>query len=148
MTIDGGHNQAEHINRYSREFMGRALQPDIVDAIEYAGFTRKLPAHLRDVGYILSTSLRESCPVGVLEGVASGAVPVVREWPVFARLDAAHQLFPERFVFNTAAEAATIIEANRAERMGRAAEAKEEMADLFSVEHTEGRLVEAILGRA
>ena len=109
---------------------------------------KDLPAHLRDVGYILSTSLRESCPVGVLEGVASGAVPVVREWPVFARLDAAHQLFPERFVFNTAAEAATIIEANRAERMGRAAEAKEDMADLFSVEHTEGRLVEAILGRA
>ena len=144
---DFGHNQAEHINRYSREFMGRALQPDVVDAIDYAGFTRKLPVHLRDVGYILSTSLRESCPVGVLEGVASGAVPVVREWPVFARLNAAHQLFPERFVFTTAAEAAKIIEANRAERMGRAAEAKEEMADLFSVEQTEGRLVEAILGR-
>ena len=44
---DFGHNQAEHINRYSREFMGRALQPDIVDAIEYAGFTARASARRR-----------------------------------------------------------------------------------------------------
>ncbi|HEX5967361.1 MAG TPA: hypothetical protein VFY88_02705 [Intrasporangium sp.] len=144
---DFGHTQAEHMDRHGSEFMHRALEPDVVDAIEYAGFTRRLPTHLRDVGYILSTSLRESCPVGVLEGVASGAVPVVREWPVFARLTAAHRLFPERFVFGTAAEAADIIEANREGRSERAAGAREEMADLFSVAKTEGRLVETILGR-
>jgi glycosyltransferase involved in cell wall biosynthesis len=144
---DFAHKHAEHLNPYGREFMRRALQPDIVDAIEYAGFTRRLPTHLRDIGYILSTSLRESCPVGVLEGVASGAVPVVREWPVFARLKAAHRLFPDRFVFSTAVEAADIIETNRDGRSERAAEAREEMADLFSVAKTEGRLVETILGR-
>lgn len=139
--------QAEHINRYSREFMQRALQPDVVDAVHYSGFTRRLPEHLKDVGYILSTSLRESCPVGVLEGVASGAVPVVREWPVFAELNAAAGLFPDRFVFRTAAEAADIIDRSHARRSEVAAEVRTELADLFSEEQTEGRLVATILGR-
>ena len=133
---------------YTREFRLRALEPDLIDAIDYPGFTKRLPGHLRDVGYILSTSLRESCPVGVLEGIASGAVPVVRDWPAFARMGAARGLFPEHLVFSTAAEAAAIIEANQQLRAENAARAKAELADLFSIEKTEGRLVDAVLGRA
>ena len=132
---------------YTRQFRLRALEPDLMDAIDYPGFTRRLPEHLRDVGYILSTSLRESCPVGVLEGIASGAVPVVRDWPTFATLGAARGLFPERFVFSTAADAADIIEANQHRRADNAAQARTELAALFSVEKTEGLLVDSILGR-
>lgn len=141
---DFGPNQ---VDRYTRDFRLRALEPDLIHAIDYAGFTRRLPEHLRDVGYILSTSLRESCPVGVLEGVASGAVPVVRDWPAFSSLRAAVRLFPEQYVFTTAAEAVEIIEADQQSRAEKAARARADLDDLFSVEKTEGRLVDAILGR-
>ena len=39
---------------------------------------------LVEVGVILSTSVRESFHCALVEGAASGAVPVVRDWPFFA----------------------------------------------------------------
>ena len=72
----------------------------------------------------------------------------VRDWPAFARLGAARGLFPERFIFSKAAEAADIIEANQHLRAENAARSRAALADLFSVEKTEGRLVDSVLGRA
>jgi hypothetical protein len=56
---------------------------------------------------IISSSVRESFHVALVEGAASGAVPVVRDWPFFARRAAsARSLFPRDWVVATPEEAA------------------------------------------
>jgi glycosyltransferase involved in cell wall biosynthesis len=76
-------------------------------AVQRLGKTSDVPAALEAVGVILSTSVRESFHCGLVEGAASGAVPVVRDWPYFARLPhGARTLFPPDWVVETPEEAA------------------------------------------
>jgi glycosyltransferase involved in cell wall biosynthesis len=65
-----------------------------------------VPEALRDVGVILSSSVRESFHASVVEGAASGAVPVVRDWPFFAgKANGARTLFPSDWVVETPEQA-------------------------------------------
>ena len=76
-------------------------------AVRRLGRTDDVPAALVDVGVILSSSVRESFHCALVEGAASGAVPVVRDWPFFARWDGgARGLFPADWVVDTPAQAA------------------------------------------
>jgi hypothetical protein len=76
-------------------------------AIRRLGPTDDVPSTLRDVGVILSTSVRESFHCALAEGAASGAVPVVRDWPFFAgRPHSARTVFPADWVVTSPAEAA------------------------------------------
>lgn len=43
--------------------------------------------------------------MGLVEGAASGAVPVVRNWPIFAPVGGARSLFPHEWVVETLDEA-------------------------------------------
>ncbi len=133
---------------YTKQFYRRALALDVVDQIDYPGFTRHLPEHLRHVGFILSTSLRESCPVGALEGVAAGAYPVVREWPAFASLKGASRLFPPATVFQTVEQAIDQIWALRdpTDRTAAVERVRAQMTKTFSQEQTEARLLDVIFG--
>lgn len=91
-----------------REYAG-ALAREINDlgaagAVETIRFTDDVPAVLQRAGAILSSSVRESFHVGLVEGAASGAVPVVRDWPYFP--GAARELFPDDWVVSTPVDAA------------------------------------------
>lgn len=145
---DFAQHHAASVNRYSQAVRERALQPRLVDRIDYTGFTRELPRHLRHVGFVLSTSLREGCPVGALEGTAAGAFPVVRDWPAFARLDGAGRLFPRRCIVTTPREAADLIRslADEEDRRRAVDEVRREMSQHFSDAGTTDRLLEIILG--
>lgn len=69
--------------------------------------TDDVPSVLEGVGVIISTSVRESFHAGLVEGAASGAVPVVRDWPYFAgRATGARTFFPTNWVVTTPEEAA------------------------------------------
>lgn len=94
---------------YAEAFRERALRPDIRSAITYVGYTRDVASHVADVGFALSTSLRESWHIGVVEMVASGAVPVIRDWPVYRDHGGAASLFPEDWIVQTPEEAASRI---------------------------------------
>jgi glycosyltransferase involved in cell wall biosynthesis len=89
----------------------RLLQSDLAE-LEPGGAVRRLgriddiPQALIDVGVILSTSVRESFHLGLVEGAASGAVPVVRNWPYFAAVGGARGLFPADWLVDTPEEAA------------------------------------------
>ncbi|KUL22901.1 glycosyltransferase family protein [Actinoplanes awajinensis] len=68
-------------------------------ALHRAGQTDDVPGALAGVGVILSSSVRESFHLGLVEGAASGAVPVVRNWPFFAGQRAgAGSIFPAGWV--------------------------------------------------
>lgn len=91
---------------------GMAFERDLselepIGAIRRIGQTNDVPAALEEIGVILSTSVRESQHVGLLEGAASGAIPVVRDWPFFAgREHGPRTLFPSDWVVDDPVEAA------------------------------------------
>ena len=55
--------------------------PTIRGAVSFDGFGGDVPAWLRRVGWVLSTSDDESFHLAPAEGMASGAVPALLPWP-------------------------------------------------------------------
>jgi glycosyltransferase involved in cell wall biosynthesis len=107
--VGGGLNPAA--SAAARDYHDR-LERDLAE-LEPSGAVRRLgqlddvPAALDEVGVILSTSVREGSPCGLVEGAASGAVPIVRDWPFFAgRPNGARRLFPAEWVVGSPSEAA------------------------------------------
>jgi glycosyltransferase involved in cell wall biosynthesis len=93
--------------RYRRRFEAdlRDLEPS--GAVRRLGATGDVAAALTEVGVILSSSVRESFHCGLVEGAASQAVPVVRDWPYFAgRPTSARTLFPADWVVDSPQAAA------------------------------------------
>ncbi|MBT2895239.1 glycosyltransferase [Streptomyces sp. McG3] len=86
----------------------RELKPlEASGAVVRTGPTDDVPAALTDIGVILSSSVREGCHVGLMEGAASAAVPVVRDWPFYAgKPHSARTLYPEGWVVDSPEEAA------------------------------------------
>ncbi|MEV0717602.1 glycosyltransferase family 1 protein [Asanoa sp. NPDC050611] len=126
---------------------GALLKKDLAElepsgAVQRRGQTDDVPGALTEVGVILSSSVRESFHCGLVEGAASGAVPVVRDWPFFAgKPHGARTLFPADWVVATPEEAAKrILDATATEERWR--ELGQEAAELslrtwdWSVTHT------------
>ncbi|MFI6819911.1 glycosyltransferase [Micromonospora sp. NPDC050187] len=62
---------------------------------------------LGEVGVVLSSSTRETFHRALVEGTATGAVPVVRDWPFFAGFPhGARDLFPAEWLVETPRQAA------------------------------------------
>jgi glycosyltransferase involved in cell wall biosynthesis len=88
--------------RHRDKFRARAQEDDVRDGIRYLPFTDDVPSALQAAGFVLSASRREGFPVGTTEGAASGAVPVVRNWPMYARYGGARGTFPPDWVVDDA----------------------------------------------
>ncbi|MEV6176027.1 hypothetical protein ACIHAR_03370 [Streptomyces sp. NPDC052016] len=92
---------------YARQYRRDVAELEPSGAVRRLGQLDDVPAALTDVGVILSASVRESFHCGFVEGAASGAVPVGRDWPFFAgKANGARTLFPADWVVGTAQEAA------------------------------------------
>ena len=74
-----------------------------------------VPAWLRRVGFVLSTSDDESFHVAPAEGMASGAVPVIRHWP------GAETVYDTRWIHETPQQMAAAIAAIQTEEQWREA---------------------------
>lgn len=93
--------------RYWEGFLAEIADLEAAGAVVRAGQHDDIPAALTEVGVILSSSVRESFHCALAEGAASGAIPVVRDWPFFAgRPASARTIFPADWVVDTPAEAA------------------------------------------
>ncbi|MBE6482925.1 MAG: glycosyltransferase family 4 protein [Actinomyces ruminicola] len=79
------------------------------NAVTITGRTEAVPQYLRRTAVILSASRREGTHEGFIEGVASGALPVCRNWPDVARWGGPAALFPADWVVDTPQEAAARI---------------------------------------
>lgn len=132
---------------YADAFRGRAMADDVRDHVEYTGFVDDLPPVLARAGFVLSTSLRESWPVGVAEAVAAGAVPVVRDWPMLASRGGARKLYGDAVV-DTVQEAVERIRslADPQDRDRAALRAREQLAALTDRVGTTAALRELVLG--
>lgn len=100
--VGGGLNATSSpaLHRYHQAFTAE-LDPLVAEgAVRVLGHTDDVPGALTDVGTVLSTSVREGWPLSIMEGAASGAVPVVRDWPFFAgKTHGARSLFPSDWVW-------------------------------------------------
>jgi glycosyltransferase involved in cell wall biosynthesis len=100
---------------YHRQYAKELAELEAQDAVHRIGQTDDVAGVLTDVGVILSASVRESFHLGVIEGAASGAVPVVRDWPFFAgRAYSARSIFPADWMVETPAQAVERILAHTA----------------------------------
>jgi glycosyltransferase involved in cell wall biosynthesis len=80
------------------------LEP--IGALRRFGHSDDVAEALTQVGVILNSSVREGAPCAVMEGAASGAVPVVRDWPYFdGNRNGARTVFPADWVVASPAEA-------------------------------------------
>ena len=83
---------------YAKQFVRRVQEPDVADALEFVPQTDDVAHHLAGCGFVLSTSRRESFHLGLVEAAAAGCVPVVRDWPVYARRGGARDVVPPEWV--------------------------------------------------
>jgi glycosyltransferase involved in cell wall biosynthesis len=79
--------------------------PLLQDAVVFDDAGPDVPAWLRRVGYVLSTSDDESFHLAPAEGMASRAVPVIRHWP------GAETIYDKRWLHETPLEMAEAIAA-------------------------------------
>lgn len=118
------------LRQYAAALANDLAELEPLGAVVRVGRTEDVPAALVEAGVILSSSVREGSPLAVLEGAASGAVPVVRNWPFFARSEhGPRTLYPADWVVETVDEAvARILRSTRDaatwERLSREASAE------------------------
>jgi glycosyltransferase involved in cell wall biosynthesis len=85
--------------------------PDLRGAVTFDGFGPDVAGWLRRIGWVLSTSDDESFHLAPAEGMASRAVPVIRNWP------GADSIYDPRWIHDSAESMAdAIAEANEGGR--------------------------------
>lgn len=133
---------------YAQRFRARLTQDDVRGAVDIEGYTRDVAPYLAASGFVLSASRRESFGLGLVEATASGAVPVVRDWPIFAPLGAARSLFPHHWVVGSVEEAAQRILdlAQEPEWSAASAEAREVVTERFSSGDARAAFQKLLLG--
>ena len=94
----------EAARAYVEDYRRDLAELEPIGAVQVLGHTDDVPAALEGIGVVLSASARESFHIGFVEGVASGAVPVVRDWPFFR--GATRRLFPADWTVDSVDEAA------------------------------------------
>jgi glycosyltransferase involved in cell wall biosynthesis len=120
-------------NPAEREHYTAALRrvqrsPLLRDAVVFDDAGPDVAAWLRRVGFVLSTSDDESFHVAPAEGMASGAVPVIRHW------EGAETIYDRRWIHETTAEMAAFIASLAASGDWRAAgQAAREQAMAFEL---------------
>lgn len=134
--------------QYAASFAERVAAPDVAGHVHHVPQTDDVAREVAGVGFVLSSSVRESFHQGLVEGVLGGAVPVVRDWPYFARRDGARRLYPPGWVVDDVAAAVDRIWALReeADRAEAARAARAEVAERFDAARTGELLARVLLG--
>ncbi len=138
-------------SRYGDRLWPLLEQLEAEGAVERRGHTDDVPGALQDVGVILSSSVREGCHTAVMEGAASGCLPVVRDWPFFAgKPNGASTLYPPVWVVSSIEDAAErVLALTRDEEVWREAAglAKRDALERWSWERVKPLYDRLLLGR-
>ncbi|PRY55869.1 hypothetical protein BCF74_12146 [Knoellia remsis] len=98
----------EQLTTVARDYRDRvtARIAELGPAVRKMGYSKDVGHALRRVGVILSSSVREGTHEAVIQGAASGALPVVRNWPFVAAYGGPRTMFPDIWVVETPQQAA------------------------------------------
>lgn len=102
------HNKYAWTNDDERDYVGWCFErierdPLLRDAVVFHPPGRDMARWFRRVGHIVSTSDEEGSHASVAEGMASGAVPVVRSWP------GAAEIYGKEWVHDSIGDAANAV---------------------------------------
>jgi len=89
--------------QYYEQFGIRLKSPELRDRIVFEPHGDDMAEWFQKIGYILSTSEFESFHLTPIEGMASGTVPVIMDWP------GSRSVHDERFIFGGKDEAVAFI---------------------------------------
>jgi glycosyltransferase involved in cell wall biosynthesis len=118
----------EQRSHFSEAFRRVQRSPLLRDAVVFDDAGPDVPAWLRRIGFVLSTSDDESFHVSPAEGMASRAVPVIRHWP------GAETIYDKRWIRETPAEmAASIAALSSADAWEAARQTAREQAQSFEL---------------
>jgi glycosyltransferase involved in cell wall biosynthesis len=95
-------SRANELTYYRTLFEYLSKSKDI-NAIQFDGFTTDVPGWFEKIGFLLSTSDHEGSHQAVAEAMASGSIPIIRNWK------GAELLYPEEYVFCNPEEAVDLI---------------------------------------
>ena len=95
--------QRPESRKYYENFYNGVNTSPYTNSIVFDPHGDDVPEWFTKIGFILSTSDYEGSHQAVAEGMASGTIPVIRNWK------GASTLYPEKYVFNTVADAVELI---------------------------------------
>ncbi|EPC4929521.1 glycosyltransferase [Vibrio cholerae] len=73
--------------------------------VKELGYVSDVDSFFKRVGYMLSTSEREGSHESIIEGMAYGCIPIIRNWPLIAPFNGAKRAFPMCNVIESVEEA-------------------------------------------
>ena len=97
--------------KFYEEFFQEVKNSEFKDSIIFENYSKDMTKFYSKVGYILSTSDHEGSHQSVAEGMASGAIPVIRNWA------GAEDIYPQKYIFNSIEKAVEIIQSTRAKEI-------------------------------
>ncbi|WP_209121756.1 glycosyltransferase [Alkalihalobacillus sp. BA299] len=95
-------NRTEERNYYLNIFK-KLNQSPWANSVVFDGWGSDVSEWFKKIGFVLSTSDSESFHLAVAEGMASGAIPVIRNWY------GSEDLYPNEYIFTNVDEAVSIV---------------------------------------
>lgn len=138
-TIDEAAN--EYAERYRR-----ILEP-IRENIIFSGFVTDKAKWFAATGFVLSTSQREGSHEAVVEGLAHGCVPALRDWPLVSGFEGAARSFPDYPSFDSPTALADHILRTQARFTAESERAKAIADKRYYSEETSWAFFEAVTGQ-
>jgi glycosyltransferase involved in cell wall biosynthesis len=89
---------------YYESFYKSINDRGLTESVVFEPFDSYVPQWFTKIGFILSTSEQEGSHQAIAEGMASGSVPIIRNWA------GASLIYPSGFCFDTKEEAVKLIE--------------------------------------
>jgi glycosyltransferase involved in cell wall biosynthesis/ubiquinone/menaquinone biosynthesis C-methylase UbiE len=92
--------EVNELNVYIKHIINKL---NLLNSVIFYGQVKDISGWLKDKDYIISTSIRESTAVNLLEAMAMGLKPVIHNFP------AAEELYPKKYIFSDIEEFKQII---------------------------------------
>ena len=89
--------------QYYNDFFAAVTELNLGDSVTWETHGNDVPEWLTKIGFILSCSDREAFHMAVAEGMASGSIPVIRQW------EGSQELYPKEYSIKDVHEATELI---------------------------------------
>ena len=80
-----------------------------MEYVSFDGYQDDMPAYFSKYDIVLSCSDREGTHESVLQAMAAGCIPLIRDWPLVKRFGGASTLYPSEYVISDASSAVDIV---------------------------------------
>ena len=136
----------ESEEKYRDDFYQFIEDHQLTAHVIFDDWTYDVQNWLQNVGFMISASTREGTHEAIAQGMSSGAIPVVKKWPLSLRWKGAERRYPTALLFDTPDEAAQqILQISNEESLSeKSAQFTEEAKQRFTPEIVVSQISEII----